>query len=467
MSALVRSGLGEIAWPGLPDQRAATLLALQYQFNQTERMETAALQQLQFAALHRLLQHARATVPFYRDRAAYDVVGHGGALEAAAWEGLPVLTRAEAQDAGEALRSSDIPADHQPVREVTTSGSTGRPLTVLVTGVTGLFWDAITVRDHLWHERDAGGHLAVIRPDPHRALPPEGRIFDTWGGPIAAVFPTGPLGMMSLQTDVAAQAEWLVAQNPHYLLSLPSNLFALAQHFADTSGRLPRLRNIVSIGETLSPEVRAVCVERWGARVDDIYSSQELGYIALQCNAGRYHAQSEVAYVEVLDEAGRPCGPGQTGRVVVTAMHNFAMPLVRYEVGDYAEVGDICECGRMLPVLTRVLGRQRNMLTLPSGERRWPTFARAWEDIECIRQIQLVQVELDHVRARIVGPRALDAQEESRFATELRKALDYPFRVTFEYLPRIDRSTNSKFEDFVSLVSPDGSGSPRAAATSR
>jgi phenylacetate-coenzyme A ligase PaaK-like adenylate-forming protein len=61
--------------------------------------------------------------------------------------------------------------------------------------------------------------------------------------------------------------------------------------------------------------------------------------------------------VEVLDEEGRPCAPGETGRVVATSLNNFAMPLIRYETGDTAEVGAPCPCGRGLPVLTRIMGR--------------------------------------------------------------------------------------------------------------
>ena len=55
--------------------------------------------------------------------------------------------------------------------------------------------------------------------------------------------------------------------------------------------------------------------------------------------------------------------------MVITDLHNFAMPLIRYEIGDYAEAGDLCPCGRGLPVITRIVGRVHNMLTLPSGEQ--------------------------------------------------------------------------------------------------
>src|SRR6185295_14515719 len=99
----------------------------------------------------------------------------------------------------------------------------------------------------------------------------------------------------------------------------------------------------------------------WGVGVVDVYSSEECGQIALQCpEHEQYHVQSESVLVEVLDDEGRPCAPGTIGRVVLTTLQNFAMPLIRYDIGDFAEPGPACPCGRALPVLTRIVGRVRN-----------------------------------------------------------------------------------------------------------
>ena len=453
----VRSAISEIAWPALPEASGDRLLALHDQLEKTQWLAPDELERRQFEALRRLLQHACTTVPYYRDHPAY--AGAGDAtLDSLAWDRLPILSRAAIQDAGDSLRSTQIPPSHEPLAAKTTSGSTGRPLTVLTTAVTNQFWLAITFREHVWHNRDPTARAAAIRPDPGRRLPPEGLVCASWGSPIGTVFTTGPLGMMSLQTDVAAQADWLVAYEPDYLLTLPSNLLAVAEHLRATGRRLSRLRHVRTMGEMLTADVRAACDRLLGVPVVDMYSCQELGYIALQCPTGeRYHVQSEVVYVEVVDARGAPCRLGQTGRVIVTPLHNYAMPLVRYEVGDYAEVGAACECGRGLPVLTRIMGRQRNMLTLPTGETLWPTFGAAWEHLDAIRQIQLVQTATDHIRARIVGPRPLSPDEEAAFASVLGTSLGYPFDVSFEYLDAIDRSENLKFEDFVSLV-PAGGG---------
>lgn len=105
--------------------------------------------------------------------------------------------------------------------------------------------------------------------------------------------------------------------------------------------------------------------------------------------------------MEILDENGKPCEPGELGRVVVTPLDNFAMPLIRYDIGDYAEVGKHCPCGRGLPVLKRIVGRVQDLVVLPSGERRWTLLSagniESFLEIAPIRQYQFVQKDLQTI----------------------------------------------------------------------
>lgn len=449
-----RSAISQVPWPALPGPDGALMLAMQQQLRESERLPPQQLEQRQLDALGRVLRHAWETVPFYRDDPSYGIVANGSSPTRQAWESLPLLTRAQIQEAGTALTSNSVPADHQPLIETFTSGSTGRPIRGVGTRVTSTLWLAFTLREQLWHGRDLSGKFAAIRADSADKVPSEGATLAGWGPAVDKVYPTGPGVLFSVHRDVAAQVEWLCQQNPDYLVSLPSNLVALAEHFNATGARLPRLRQACSYGEAISPDVRAACRAAWGVGLIDIYSTRELGYLALQCPRGdQYHVQSENVYLEVLDQRGHPCRPGEIGRVVVSTMHNYAMPLLRYDLGDYAQVGEPCPCGRSLPVLTRIMGRQRNMLLLPTGERVWPRLrSRHWAHIGEIRQLQLVQQEVDRIEARLVARRPLTASEESQFTSTLHQSLAYPFRVSFSYLDSIDRSQTLKFEEFVSLL---------------
>jgi len=241
--------------------------------------------------------------------------------------------------------------------------------------------------------------------------------------------------------------------NPHYLVTFPTNLAALLRLSEHRKCRPSRLKQVGTMSEVLDPEVREACRSIWGVPLVDTYSSREFGPIALQCpEYPHYHVQSENVLVEVLDEQGDPCPPGGVGRLVITALHNFAMPLIRYELGDYAEVGEPCPCGRGLPVLKRILGRSRNMLTLPSGEKIWPWVPGYQGFLEVVRQFQIIQHSLEEIEVKLVTDRPLTAAEEEDFRSVLTDCLRHPFRFRFERADAIPRSAGGKYEDFVSLI---------------
>ena len=109
-----------------------------------------------------------------------------------------------------------------------------------------------------------------------------------------------------------------------------------------------------------------------------------------------------------------PAASAMTGRVIVTDLLNFATPLVRYDIRDYAEVGGACPCGRGLPTLKRILGRERNLVIKPDGTRNWPLVGfHQFRDIAPIQQYQFIQHDLETIEVRLVSEAPLSkAQEE-------------------------------------------------------
>jgi len=142
--------------------------------------------------------------------------------------------------------------------------------------------------------------------------------------------------------------------------------------------------------------------------------------------------------------------------VVVTDLHNFATPLIRYELRDYAEVGPRCPCGRGLPTLSRILGRHRNMVVLPDGRRYWPLVGLGrFHEVAPILQYQMVQKDLDEVEMRIVlaGAGELSTGQAQQLTEMVRGALGHPFRISLRYfLGELPDSRGGKFEEFISEI---------------
>lgn len=449
------SNLPGVTWPAVPAAAAVTRLALQYQLAESQWWPPETLLRHQFQQLSVLLAHAWKTVPFQRQRLKAAGIRPGRPIGPDEWERLPLLTRQDLQESGAALQSRQIPKGHGKAQTVASSGSTGTPVTTLITELTDFFWQVITLRNHLWHRRDLTKKFAAIRKFKNPATNyPQGRMTKSWGASAGLVFATGPSLSLSIAASVEQQVEWLQRQNPGYLLTFPSNLLQLATHCEQRGIAFPDLVHVLTMAEILSSEVRDACRQAWGVPVTDMYTAQEVGYIALQCpDHEHYHVQSEVALVEVLDDDGRACAPGEVGKVVVTALHNFAMPLVRYELGDYAEVGEPCPCGRGLPVLRRIVGRVRNTLVAPTGERYWPSFgSRRFAELAPIRQHQFVQKTLETIEARFVTERELTPEEEQKLREHILSRLPCPFELTFTYHDEIPRGAGGKYEDFLSEV---------------
>jgi phenylacetate-CoA ligase len=457
---VAKSCAAGIAWPALPTGPASRLLAVVHQLNLSQWWPGPVLASCQARQLLPLLDHAIRTVPHYREHFRAAGLPADAARLLSRWDEIPILTRTQVQEKGARLNSTALPNSHGTPGTIHTSGSTGRPVRVLSTNVTKLFWMAFTLREHLWHGRAFDARLAAIRPDRGDVALP-GREFPTWGPPVDLLFESGPSGLLNSSTPIEHQIRWLVRQNPGYLLSLPSNIEALAEHCQANGIRLPALRGVRTYGEVLEARVRHACRAAWNARLTDTYSAQEVGYIALQCPDAEdfYHLQSEGLRVEILDEEGIPCPPGRIGRVVLSTLHNLASPLIRYEIGDYAEVGEPCPCGRGLPTIRRVLGRARNLGMRPDGGRFWPSFpAPAWAEIAPIGQIQLVQETRRRIQVRYVMALELSSRERDALADSLHRCLGYPFELIFVRREAGTlRGRNGKYEDFVCTINDEES----------
>ena len=442
------SACEEVVWPALPAPRLAQMIALLYQFEQSQWWSPETLEHHQLRQLEVLCAYASRNVPYYRERLKCVAGLRQGDLTRERWREIPILRRADIQESGSDLVSRRLPKAHLPVGEISTSGSTGRSITAKTTSMTRLFFHALNMRYHLWHERDfAGKTCAIMVWGSSRARKPNG-----W----AHGYRSGPMVHFDISRPVAEQISWLMRESPAYLLTYPNNLKALLRYGEETGSRVPTLHEVVTMAEVLDPETRTECERVWGVSVVDSYSSQEAGMIALQCpKRPVYHVQSESVMVEILREDATSCRPGEVGRVVVTDLKNLAMPLIRYEIGDYAEPGEACPCGRGLPVLARVLGRSRNMLRLPSGEAVWPRLGIVrLAKVAPVRQAQMVQTSLEEIRVNLVVARPLTAAEEDGVCDLIGGTIGSEFVLRLAYVDEIPRAASGKFEDFRSELEP-------------
>ena len=437
-----------VVWPVFQSYWVAQALALQFQLERTQWWSAERLRAQQFQQAEQLIRHAAATVPFYRDKLGQFVAELEGGLTIEKFRELPLLTKVEVQSAGDALQSSAVPKAHGRQHKLRTSGSTGRPVQITTTELARMMIWANTLRGHTWHERDITAKNVEIRP--MSGDEPTGA--SRW----VPLPNSGPSVWFSMSRPIPDLFDCLVQENPTYLQTHPNVVLGLVERSREIGVKPEKLREIRCYGEVLNPEVRQAAMSEWGVAVHENYSSSETGTIAVQCpESENLHVVSESVLVEVLDETGQPCEPGEWGQVVVTGLLNFAMPFIRYAIADYAVVGGPCACGRGLPVLERVIGRERNFLMLPSGEKRMIAGGvTRIVNYAPILQLQYVQTALDHIKVNLVVERALTDDEERAVKAELVDMIGPEFQYSLAYWDEIPRAPSGKFEIVRCEVAP-------------
>ncbi len=203
---------------------------------------------------------------------------------------------------------------------------------------------------------------------------------------------------------------------PTQMVTHPTYALYLARLLEEEGTSLP-VERLFLWGETgpSVPTVRATLEDAWGgALIRDVYAMEELGVLAMECDAGNGLHGFEDRYIyEVVDpETGQVLGPGKCGELVVSTLHAEAMPLLRYRTGDLVMTEDgPCACGRThlrLHVLGRGVRRADGTiqtLDLAKVERLLGRFQALWG---------LYRIVVEHDRAMLEVPLAtLDEDQQA------------------------------------------------------
>lgn len=424
---------------------------LQTLLEQAEWKSSEEISRTQSTALARLMSHAQTTVPFYQD------FYHG--YPADDISSLPILTRELVFNAGEKIVSSSLPLHHGGTYSMETSGSTGLNITILGTDATRLFYDALMLREHRWRKRDFSKCLMAIRwARRGYADAPEGIFQNSWGHPIDFYHQTGPAVFINISSANQDQIDAIFHYKPSYIQTYPSQLAALAAFCLANNIKIPFLLEARVTGETYTDKHKKVIKEAWPQIVvSDVYSTVEIGAVAQQCpEYNSYHVNTENCLVEIVNKDNKPCQIGEVGNVLLTSLMNYATPLIRYEIGDFAEWGAPCACGRGSPVIKRILGRSRNRLILPTGESRFPYLgerADVPDDIKSkILKFQIIQQNVNDIEVKFVVTTALTKEQEAILLNMFKTNFIYPFNIYITYHDDIPLGANGKYEEFVSKV---------------
>lgn len=358
--------------------------------------------EVQNQRLSRLLQHAYQNVPYYhrifdeRGIKPADIKYSQDLIK------LPVLNKRLIRD-----NFADIMAHNFPKRQVIvscTAGSTGEPLMFYRTKDERFNWAfAAVMRATRWAGYEIGDKSVgfafrqqIGKPSTAAKAAEKLRFFFER---------TAYYDVTEFAAKLPQIAQKIATYRPAFIRGYPSAIYLLARFIEKGGGYKIKPKAIITGAESVYEHQRELFSKVFQCDTYSIYSTQEQHCIAAECSAHTgYHISAENVIVEIVDEENNPVPAGDYGGILITNLHNFVMPFIRYDIGDIGALTQAtCPCGRGLPLLSNLSGRVTDFIVTQNGTTI-PGIALPVSELVRlnIEQVQIVQESYSEIVIKLV-----------------------------------------------------------------
>jgi phenylacetate-CoA ligase len=400
--------------------------------------------------LARLLHRAVKRVPYYRELWA-ERRRHG---DRSSWECLanwPVIEKQAVRENPKAFLADDCNAKR--MYSACTSGTTGTPVQLWFSRDTLCAHYALfEARCRIWYgvsRRDRWANLSTQLVVPSSVSRPP---FWIWNAGLNQLY----LSLYHIsESTIPSYLDAIKKYRVVYIYGFPAALYRLARHALQTGRRDVKLKVVVTDAEPLYDYQRQAIGEAFDCPVRESYGMGEICAAASECEHDRLHLWPSAGVVEVFEDA-QPVALGQTGDLVCTGLLNADMPLIRYRLGDRGALlagGEACPCGRTLPMISAVDGRNTDVIYTPDG-RYISKFEPVFISELPIHEAQVVQESLYRIRVRFV-PAAGFCEEHKRLLMERMCQRISGVEIIPEAVEEIARTAAGKFRLMVCNLPPE------------
>lgn len=430
-------------------------LAYLAEYERSQWLPQEELEALQWRKLQALLRHCWDEVPFYRRtwseagvRAVADIRGPQD------FACLPIVHKQDVREHFEAMKADSL---RDRLLYKTTGGSTGEPLTIGYTRESYERRMAAMYRGYGWGGAPHGTRALYLWGVPGKTT--RQRLHDAaFNRRMLDVFPMSDRNM-------GRYADEIDAYKPQVIVAYVSSIVRLSRWLLDQGRRVHAPQTVLCAAEPLHEFQRDLIGRAFGCPVFNTYGCREVMLVASECGYGGLHVNADHLCVELgRSHAGlAPVGAGFTPRtrqeVIVTDLHNYGMPLVRYANGDLATPREgQCPCGRGLPMLAHVDGRSMDALRSPDGHYVGEYLEHLVFATPGIRRFQAVQSRLDEIEVRIVRDERFDAASAERIRERMRDTYGGALQLRFVYQDDIPLTPSGKLRVAVSRLTAAAAG---------
>jgi phenylacetate-CoA ligase len=391
-----------------------------------------------------ILHRAATTVPYYREHWASK---SPRGLSPHRLEDWPLLEKTTLRENPRRFVAADCRT--RSMFHEHTSGTSGSPVDLWWSRDTVRQWYALfEARWRRWYGVSRNDRWAILGGQLVTPVAQNRPPFWVWNSSLNQLY------LSSYHLAPASVPQYLDAIQQHrveYLWGYTSAIYSLAEEAIRLKRQVP-LRVVITNAEPVHPYQRAAIAEAFACPVRETYGMAEIVAAASECAEGRLHLWPEVGVLEITpDDSVNPAV--RSGRLVCTGLANVDMPLIRYVVGDHATIPAAetpCPCGRTLPTLLSVDGRDDDIIVSRDGRsigRLDPVFKAALP----IREAQVIQESVEHVRVLYVPAPGFGPAAARQLADALRERLG-TIDITLEAVDQVPRASNGKFRAVICKV---------------
>lgn len=427
-------------------RRGTLAYAAEYEANSWFSADRIA--ELQWCKLNRLVAHCWEHVPYYRARWAQSGIEDPRDIRNVDdYARLPVLTKQDVRDNFEQLKSSRYRGK---LLYKTTGGSTGEPLTIGYTRESYERRNAVMFRGYGWAKAKLGRRALYLW-----GVAPQGikqRMHH-------ALFNRRVLDIFTMSDEnMRDYAREIDRHRPEIIVSYVASVVRLAQWLLDNGVRVHRPEAVLCAAEPLYDYQRKLIEEAFGCPVYNTYGCREFMLIASECELrDGLHVNADHLRVELGDQVFASAERDIPRQVLVTDLHNYGMPLLRYANGDMASGRQgACACGRGLPMLGKVEGRSMDALRTPQGHYVGEFLEHLMFDAPGIARFQAVQTRLDVIDISIVRQAHFQEGCLEQVRTGMFQAFGHGVELRFHYTEEIPLTASGKLRVAISTLCAAG-----------
>ena len=429
-------------------KRRSTLSYLQT-LNENQWLAQTSLEEIQWRELKKLLNHAYENSPYYRSLFKNLRITPQDIKTNEDFQNIPVCSREDMVANSDQMIAENYKNN---LMHKSTGGSTGTPVHFALDQTSYEWRMAAAQRGYSWAHCEAGSHTVYI-----------------WGVDVGnptkwhntktalyhRIYNRKMYNCFNFdEAEMRKCIEYINNNRPQGIVAFTSAIYNLAKFIATNNIHVEPVPSVITGAEKLHSYQRELIENTMHTKVFNTYGCREFMLIAAECEKHEgLHVTTDNLYVEVLKD-NKPAAPGESGEIVITDLHNYGMPFIRYKNGDIVVKGDkTCSCGRGLPLIKDIDGRKMDEIVATDGKVvSGGFFPHLMKEFDEIQKFQVIQQSPNKLLIKLVLRKAFPDSRVDFCKEEIWKVLGQEMEIKFEIVTEIPLTPTGKHRVTISEV---------------